>query len=665
MRRLRQTRRITILLAAMAAGTTLALAFPAGAESPEDGETDATTLQPAEPAPESSPDPEIDEIVVTASSAPRKRSDVTSSVNVIGGAEIELQHYDNVPELLRRIPGVHIEQPGSRGGRSSIYMRGLDPNQTVVLVDGIRMNDPNNNLGGSFDLSTLDTDNVERIEIVRGPLSAVHGSDALAGAINVITKTGRSGDQVILDGSGGRFGYGRGLAVVRGQRGIFDASVSGSFVDDGKAESDGTYRAGALNSSFGVELPDDAELRATLRFVDSRSRAYPEASGGEKFAVIRDRDKREAYELSAGLRFDQQVNESLDYVIGVNYFRRREERNAPPIAAPPGNPFGAIPAQEANDLLYRTRVNANTTAELLPGLSLTGGGDVTFESGNSVSDLDFGFFTQSGSYSKNRIVGGPFVEGIFEHELGLIVQAGVRADFGDDTDSEWTPRVGASYRVPETPLTLRGSWGGGFKLPAFYSLADSLIGNPDLDAEKSKGWDVGADAVFWDGRVRLSAAYFEIRVKDLIDFDFGTFQLVNRDRVSSKGVEIGLTAELPWNLTFSGSLTRVKTNIRNSSDRLRRRPRWRAAGGMNWSPHERVSVGLDWVWVGSVYDESNPTGEVKLDDHVRFDARGEVRVWREVSVYLAIDNLFDESYQEAVGVPAMGIRPRAGVRAVF
>ncbi|MBW2391442.1 MAG: TonB-dependent receptor, partial [Deltaproteobacteria bacterium] len=395
------------------------------------------------------------------------------------------------------------------------------------------------------------------------------------------------------------------------------------------------------------------------------SRAYPEASGGEEFAVIRDRDKREAYELSGGLIYDQQINERLDYVVGVNYFRRREERSSPAIAAPPDNPFGAIPSQEANDLLYRTRINANGTAELMPGLSLTAGGDITFESGNSVSDLDFGTFAESGSYSENRIVGGPLLEGVFEHELGFTLQAGVRADFGDDTDTEWTPRVGASYRVPEIPVTLRGSWGRGFKLPAFYSLSDALIGNPDLDAEKSRGWDVGADAIIWDGRVRLNAAYFEIRVKDLIDFDFTSFQLVNRDEVSSRGVEVGLDVDLLRDLTFSGSVTWVRTNIRNSSDRLRRRPRWRASGGLRWAPHERVSVGFDALWVGSVYDESNPTGEVKLDDYLRFDARGEVRAWRGVSVYLAIDNLFDESYQEAVGVPAMGIRPRAGVRAAF
>ena len=606
-----------------------------------------------------------EEVVVTASVSPRARDSLGSSVSVVSSQEIEDLKIDNLTQLLRLMPGVHVEQPGSRGGRSSIYLRGLDPNQTVILVDGVRMGDPNNNLGGSFDLSTLDTDNIERVEIVRGPLSAVHGSDALAGAVHVITKDGRDDDELILDASGGGYGYGRGLAIARGQRGIFNGSLSGSYVDDGKPESDSSYRAGNLHGSFGVELPHDADLRTTLRFVDAKSRAYPEASGGDDFAVIRERGKRKAQELSLGLALDQQWDEDLSYHAGVSYYRRRERRDEPAIAPPPSNPFAGVPAQQAHDLLYRTRLELNATRRVLEILSLTAGGDLTFENGNSVSDLDFGFGPVPGSYNEERVYGGPFLEVDLETDFGLSAQAGLRADISDDDDTEWTPRGAISYALPTLPLTLRGSVGRGFKLPAFFSKADPVIGNPDLDSERSLGWDVGFDARLWGDRILLTASYFEIRVKDLIDFDFGSFQLVNRDEVHSKGVEVGLMAFLPFDLVFNGSLTRVRTNIQDSSDRLRRRPRWRTSADLQWTPHERVELGLTSVWVGSTYDESNPTGPVKLDDYVRFDFRGQVRVFREISLYLAIDNLFDEDFEEAVGVPSMGIRPRAGIRAVF
>ena len=121
--------------------------------------------------------------------------------------------------LLRRVPGVHIGQPGSRGGRASIYTRGLDPNHTLILIDGVRMNDPTNNRGGSFDLSTLDPAGVERIEISRGSISAVHGSDAIAGVVNIITRTGRDAQEFLLDVSGGRWGVVRVAGQARGARG--------------------------------------------------------------------------------------------------------------------------------------------------------------------------------------------------------------------------------------------------------------------------------------------------------------------------------------------------------------------------------------------------------------------------------------------------------------
>lgn len=610
-------------------------------------------------------EPEIEERVVTASVAPLERDELTSSVSVISGDEVRFLRYDDVGDVLRLAPGLHIEQPGSRGARSSIYLRGLDPNQTLVMVDGVRLGDPNNSLGGSFDLSTLDTDSIDRIEIVRGPMSAVHGSDALAGAVNIITKTGRGGDEVVLDASGGRFGYGRGLAIVRGQRGIFDASVAGSYVDDGKPEADSSYRSGNLHANLGAELPHDAELRGTLRYVDAHARAFPEASGGEKFAVIRERDKRKTQELSLSLALDQRWNDDLRYELGIQYYRRREKRDSPPIAPAPGNPFTAVPAQEAHDLLYRTRLNANATYRLFEGATLTAGGDVSFENGNSISDVDFGFGPMPGSYKDDRVFGGPFVEGQLETPFGLTLQGGLRADLSDEDDTQWTPRVGGVYQVPRLPLRVRGSWGRGFKLPAFYSKSDPIIGNPDLDPEKSRGWDVGFDLRLWNDRVTLSASWFSIRVKDLIDFDFSSFQLVNRNKVTSEGAELSLVAILPGDLVFSGTVTRVATNIVGSPDDLRRRPRWRTSADLQWTPCDRVELGLTSVWVGSTFDESNPTGPVKLGDYVRFDFRGAVRVWRELSLYLAIDNLFDESYQEAAGVPAMGIRPRAGIRAVF
>ena len=127
----------------------------------------------------------LEPVIVTATVAPTPLDQTTAPVTIISREQIAAQQATSVTELLRQVPGVHIDQAGARGGISSVYVRGSDPNFTVVLIDGVKVNDPTNSRGGSFDFSTLSTDNIERIEIVRGPLSAVYGSGALSGVINI------------------------------------------------------------------------------------------------------------------------------------------------------------------------------------------------------------------------------------------------------------------------------------------------------------------------------------------------------------------------------------------------------------------------------------------------------------------------------------------------
>ncbi|MEO2167017.1 MAG: TonB-dependent receptor plug domain-containing protein, partial [bacterium] len=177
--------------------------------------------------------PEVETLVVTGSRAPQPLELVPGSVEVITRAEIEASKYDGVVDVIRNLPGLHVQQAGTRGSLASIYMRGLDPNHTLILLDGVMLNDPTNARGGSFDLSTLDVLGLEQIEVVRGPVSAVHGSDALAGAIQIRTLGGKGKDEARVDLSGGRFGYFRGMASARGTRGPVDLAIAGSWVREG------------------------------------------------------------------------------------------------------------------------------------------------------------------------------------------------------------------------------------------------------------------------------------------------------------------------------------------------------------------------------------------------------------------------------------------------
>jgi len=171
----------------------------------------------ADPSDDAAEPDEIETLVVTASQGPQPAALLPGSLDIIPGDALQAARYDGILEALRHRPGLHADQPGGRGSRGSLYTRGLDPNHTKVLIDGIAVNDSTNARGGSFDFSTLDNlDTIERIEIVRGPTSAVQGADAVAGALQVITRDGKGPDTMRAGVAGGRFGYLRGYASARG-----------------------------------------------------------------------------------------------------------------------------------------------------------------------------------------------------------------------------------------------------------------------------------------------------------------------------------------------------------------------------------------------------------------------------------------------------------------
>ncbi len=606
-------------------------------------------------------------VVVTASREPQPLGYAPGTFTVIAREEIERGHYTSVLEILRRVPGVHVEQPGSRGGRASIYTRGLDPNHTLILIDGVRMNDPTNNRGGSFDLSTLDPAGVERIEISRGPISAVHGSDAIAGVIHIITRTGRDAQEFLFAGSGGRWGVYRVAAEARGRIGIADLSVAGAWVDEGDPSGGQEYRGGNIKTNVGLKLPAGASLRGMFRYADSESESFPDDSGGDAFAVIRTLEGRDIREIGLHLEAAQKIGRWVDYALGFDYRHRREDRDSPGIAPGVRMPMG-IPSESSRDEIDYYALSLRNTIKPLEGLSLTAGGDVYWEQGSSNGQLFFSEepFAVQTSFDHDRVVGGPFAELHWRSGCGLVLYGGVRADFPDGSSSEVTPRVSAEYPVPVVDLVVKGSWGEGFKLPAFYSLANPVVGNPGLVAEHSKGWDLGLSRSFWKGRVDGRLAYFEIEVKDLIDFVSDPRPLlVNRSKVVSKGFEFELSVRPFDALYINGNLTFTDTDIRNSSDDLLNRPRWRGALTLIWDPVKDVTIHVAALIVGSVKDSSVPTGDVILDPWGRVDLSVSWRVRKHVSLYLKIDNLFDSNHQEAVGFRAPGIRPRVGVTARF
>src|SRR5882672_5530076 len=211
--------------------------------------------------------PPQSEIIVTGSRVATDPSDVGANVTVLTRADFDVEKPAKLADVLRRVAGVHMDQVGGRGGTGSLYMRGADPNYTLVLVDGVRVNDPTNARGGSFDFSALDIADVERIEIARGPYSAVYGGDALAGVVNIVTRhTQREKTTASLDAMGGAYDT-RELALnAGGPVGRGNWSFGAGDSNEGESVRGNDFNAQRVSGSLDTELGSATTLFVTGRY---------------------------------------------------------------------------------------------------------------------------------------------------------------------------------------------------------------------------------------------------------------------------------------------------------------------------------------------------------------------------------------------------------------
>jgi outer membrane cobalamin receptor len=610
-------------------------------------------------------DPEtLDPVVVTGTAYPAELSKSTGSVTVITGEEIEASHAVSVGELLEQVPGLYVDQPASRGGVTSVYIRGGDPNFTLVLIDGVKVNDPTNSRGGSFDFSALSTDNIERIEIVRDPMSSLYGSDALSGVINIITKKGEGKPKAAAEAMAGRYGQYQFLGGISGAGPFYDYSVTGSWLDDGEQVEGSTFKSPSVTANLGLINRDDMEITSTFRYSHIDSTSFPDDSGGPEFAVLRTTDDRNIDQLLLGLGYTHSPALWWEYGIKLSYYNTKEKFSSPGVAPGERDPFG-IPPNESDSDYKNYDANVTSTFSAYPGVDIVAGFEAEFQDGSS-RGMILGEFPLPADFDLSRYILSPYLEVQFGMVENLYVVLGAREDFPEGFDPAFSPRAGVSYKVAATDTILRGSWGEGFKLPSFFSLANPIVGNPDLVPEESRSLDLGITQNLWDDKLGAQFNVYYNEYKNLIDFEEGPPPiLVNRSRVTVKGFEI-IGNIRPWEeLSLSGSVSYADSDIKGTDEQLRNRPKWWGELSLLYSPSPAVKFSLDAVFTGSVPDSSIPTGDVALDPYDVYNVALTWTPFGRVSMYVAVDNLFNEEYEQFVGFPAPGVSPRAGIRLTF
>jgi vitamin B12 transporter len=592
--------------------------------------------------------PELPPIVVTAS---RTVEGPVAGVSIVGADEIARLQPASLLESLNDVAGVRAFSTGGSGGGSFLSVRGGEPNFTLVLVDGIRLNDPTNSRGGAFDFFAIDPALVERIEVARGAVSAVHGSDALSGVVNIRLR-----------------------APVPGETGLTARASGGSEGDAGAGlgfnlgwQGGGLLAAGSWYDSGGLDLGSDLKRRQALARLDQRAggfdlgalglyahvdrASFPEDSGGPLFAVNRARETGET-ELRAGAVTARRGRSGLSLV----YSEQTAEADTPAIA--PGALDG-VPALISATRFSRFEAIGAAGFDRGP-LTATLGAAYLRESGRSDGIIDFGFPLPV-SFALVRSTRSAFAEGALRPAPGFTLNLAGRYDDVAHGPHRWTGRAALAWQPTAAGPAFFARIGTGYKLPSFYALGHPLIGNPALRPERSRNIEAGIEWTRPGGDL-LRVTLFDNRFRDLIDFDPVLFAIVNRDSVRARGAELEARWRPHPRLALAGALTWLDLD---SATPLRGRPRWQGSLRAVWQAAERLEFNAAFRANSRFNDSSVPTGLVIAPGHAEADLGLRYRLTDALTLDAALRNLFDSNHQDAVGFPAPGRVLRASVRAAF
>ena len=599
-------------------------------------------------------------IIVTATRLTGDQDD--SNVAVINAAAIQARNPGSVVDLLRDLPGMFVQQSGGRGSVVSLFTRGAKPNFTLVLLDGIKANDPTNTRGGSYDFSTFDLNDIERVEFVRGPTAAIYGSDAVGGVINIISRRGSDTLEAGLSGEGGGFGYARAAGHIGGPIGEARANLGLSYTDNGMPVEGSSLKGTSLDGTLDWRGPQGMSIGFNGRFNSSIATSFPDSSGGPRLAVRRSLDHRDIQESMFGAHAARNILDGWRMTLDYGFYTRGSDANSPGVAPSVQTPSG-IPANGDNARFTRHQVTWTNRLTLMPELDAVFGMDVQAEHGVDDGFLLFGPARIPTHFALNRTLWAGFAEARYQVIPDLSFSASGRYD-AIGSEHHFSPQLRAEYDLADWGTRFQAMWAQAYKLPSFYALGNPIVGDSTLRPEDAENLEAGVTQHLWDlGLLKLEA--YATNYRDLIDFRPGAVpKLVNLSTVHVRGFETSL--ELQW-----GSLTATPrlsyTNARNqlTGASLRDVPSWLMGTSVIWKPDPAWTVSLDLNHVGGLVDNAAPTGDVNLPGHARADMAVEYKVLPNLALHLGVDNLFDQHYEDVVGFPAPGAIVRGGVSATL
>lgn len=623
------------------------------------------------------PAPVREQVLVSATRSEAAASTLGNAVSVLDRERIDERAASSTLPLLQDLPGLAVARTGGVGAQGSVFVRGGESRFARILVDGVPVNQP----GGAYDFGAATPLEYERVEVVRGSTSSLYGTDAMAGVVHFVTRTGDGAPSVRLEGEGGENDWWRGQSAVSGRVGALDLNggLQRLRTDNDQPNSRFEQTAGAL--TVGASIGSAGTLRLMARGESSEAGTPGQtAFGRPDLDATAERDERVG---GASFRW---AGARVSHLLRAGLAQSRQLALNPEDSGTYTPSFegttGSFPVSDfPNALGFQTdvdRASFGYQAEAQVGTRhlLTLGADLERETGALGSRADEEFLsperTNFGAYLQDRMV------------LGGRVYAtlGGRVEHNDSFGTKVVPRAAVAWRLAPgaDATTLRASAGAGIKEPDFYQsygLSFFAQGNPDLEAERSRTYDVGLEQRLVDGRMALEATYFRHTYLDQIAYtvvDFDTFQgsYVNLAETRAQGLELSLAAVPLPSLSLSAHYTLLDAEVVVSPSgfdpvyavgrSLVRRPRQQ--GGLTARfTQGRLTLGATLVAVGKRADSDFlGLGLLENEGYTRIDARARVRVTRQLEAFVAAENLGDREYMEALGYPALGRAVRAGLR---
>jgi outer membrane cobalamin receptor len=623
------------------------------------------------------PAPVRERVLVAATRGDALLSTLGVSASVVDREQLAARQPTSVLQLLQELPGVSTTRLGGPGSQASAFVRGGESRFARILVDGVPVNEP----GGAFDFGGLVPLELERVEVVRGAASSLYGTDALAGVVQLVTRSAAAPETrgASLQADAGSFGWRRGHAATSGRSGRFDWNAGLLRLTTDNDGPNARFEQTAAAAAFGARVSRATTLRLVLRGADGETGTPGQTLFGPPDleesiertdlllgAQLRHVRDSAAHELRLGLsRSDQLTRDPGD---SGSFVARLGDRVAPFPSFDFVNPDGFQNDTRRLTLGYQLERQVGGRHLLGAGAELE---RETGKLGSRPSELLGPERSNVGAFVQDRIAAGE----------RLFLTLGARLERNDSFGTRVVPRAAAAYRLRSgrDGTTLRASAGEGIKEPSFlesFGVADFARGNPDLRAEKSRTFDVGVEQRALDGRLRLEAALFHHEYRDQIAFTVlslspfrGSYENLGRTR--GRGLELTLEAAPAAGTSFEAHYTWLDGEILESASGsgvnapgqpLLRRPAHQATLSAR-TTLDRVTLGATLLLVGKRPDSDFAgLGLTQNAGHARLDARARVRLGRGVEALVAAENLLDREYQEALGYPALRRALRAGLR---